>query len=154
MAGFSLLMLYPWQITVDELEEILTTQKDGPIVHLEDSQAKFIKMNEKDRLQHLKKLVEFEEESMEVEKETTWSWRKLLNSVFGLENEKKRREKTGKSPKTCNIYKKSPDFRNNYGSSIALEDTNCDPLKHSGVGVYHVNLTAVLFFLQFSFVNV
>ncbi|KAJ9178495.1 hypothetical protein P3X46_010373 [Hevea brasiliensis] len=66
-----------------------------------------------------KRLMEFQQEPMEVEEETTW--RKLLNYVFGQKNEKK---------------------RNKYGSTIALDGSDYEPLKHSGIGVYHVNLTA------------
>ncbi|KAF2300558.1 hypothetical protein GH714_014024 [Hevea brasiliensis] len=40
------------------------------------------------------------------------------------------------------ILPEIPDFRNNYGSSIALDDSDYDPLKHAGLGVYLVNLTA------------
>ncbi|KAJ9188891.1 hypothetical protein P3X46_000246 [Hevea brasiliensis] len=128
-----------FNVTIDEFKEIMTRQKDGPIVYLDDSRAprssiwtNFLQMKEQDRLQRLKRLIEFQQEPMEEEEETTWSWRKLLNSVF----------KTGKSPDSYNIYKKSPDFRNYYGSSIALDDSDYDPLKHAGLGVYLVNLTA------------
>ncbi|KDP44100.1 hypothetical protein JCGZ_05567 [Jatropha curcas] len=136
---------------MDELRDIMTRQNEGPIVYLDDSRApkasvwkKFIQMKEQDRLQHLKRMMKFQQEPMEEEEEeeeTTWSWKKLMSSVFGQENEKKKRERTGKSPKSYNMYK-TPDFKNNYGSSIALDDTSYDPLKHSGIGVYFVNLTA------------
>ncbi|XVE79085.1 hypothetical protein DITRI_Ditri14bG0029100 [Diplodiscus trichospermus] len=71
------------------------------------------------------------------QEEAGWSWWKLLETIFGVENNKM----NDKAPDSYNIYKRSPDFRNNYGWSIALDGSNYGPLKHSGVGIYLVNLT-------------
>lgn len=49
-----------------------------------------------------------------------------------------------KCPQAYNLYSKNPDFSNNYGSSIALERSDYSPLRHAGIGVYLVNLTAVI----------
>lgn len=138
------------QVTTEEVKETMTGQKGGPIIYLEDSHAprpsiwsKFLQMKEQDRLQHLKRMVEFQEVPIEEEQKTTWSWRKLLNSVFGQEN-REGDERPGKSPDSCNIYNRKADFKNNYGWSIALDESDYEPLKHSGIGVYLVNLTAVI----------
>ncbi|KAF9675539.1 hypothetical protein SADUNF_Sadunf09G0042700 [Salix dunnii] len=149
LAGFELETLSTaFNVTTDEVREIMTRQQEGPIVFIGDSRAprlspwtKFLKLKEQDRLEHLKRLVKFQQQPSQGEEQMTWSWRKLLNSVFGQEN-KKKGEKAGKSPNSYNIYDRRPDFRNNYGWSIALDESDYQPLKHSGVGVYLVNLTA------------
>ncbi|KAG5238418.1 vicilin antimicrobial peptide [Salix suchowensis] len=149
LAGFELETLSTaFNVTTDEVREIMTRQQEGPIVFIGDSRAprlspwtRFLSLKEQDRLQHLKRLVKFQQQPSEGEEQMTWSWRKLLNSVFGQEN-KKKGEKAGKSPDSYNIYDRRPDFRNNYGWSIALDESDYQPLKHSGVGVYLVNLTA------------
>lgn len=66
-----------------------------------------------------------------------------MKSVFGAEDRKDTRA-TGGSPDSYNIYKRSPDFRNNYGWTVALDESDYKPIKHSGIGVYLVNLTAVI----------
>lgn len=130
------------------MEEILSTQNEGPIVFISDSHspsmwAKFLQLKEKERLEHLKRMVEFQQEPQDQEQEVEeeWSWRKLLKSVFRTQNKKERG--TRKSPDSYNLYDRRPDFQNNYGWSIALDHSDYTPLKHSGIGVYLVNLTAV-----------
>ncbi|EEF36024.1 nutrient reservoir, putative [Ricinus communis] len=136
-----------FNITMEEVRELTSRQSDGPIIYLEDSRApriwtKYFQMKEKERLKHMKRMMDFQNEPMEEEERTSWAWGRLLNYVLGQENEKKRHDRKGKSPDSYNIYKKSPDFRNNYGSSIAIDEAEYDPLKNSGIGVYYVNLTA------------
>jgi hypothetical protein len=141
-------------VTADEVREIMTRQQEGPIVFIGDSRAprpslwtKFLQLKEQDRLQHLKRVVKFQQQPSQGEEQRTWSWRKLLNSIFGQEN-KEKGEKVGKSPDSYNIYDRRPDFRNNYGWSIALDESDYQPLKYSGIGVYLVNLTAVIILVQ------
>eukprot|EP00258_Populus_trichocarpa_P008086 XP_002313331.2 vicilin-like seed storage protein At2g28490 [Populus trichocarpa] len=149
LAGFELETLSAaFNVTADEVREIMTRQQEGPIVFIGDSRAprpslwtKFLQLKEQDRLQHLKRMVKFQQQPSQGEEQRTWSWRKLLNSIFGQEN-KKKGEKVGKSPDSYNIYDRRPDFRNNYGWSIALDESDYQPLKYSGIGVYLVNLTA------------
>ncbi|KAL5831215.1 hypothetical protein ACOSQ4_016569 [Xanthoceras sorbifolium] len=142
-----------FNVSESEVEEILNKPSEGPIVYMSDSHspslwAKFLQLKEQDRLQQLKGMVgiqqepeeEEEEEEDEEEQITTWSWRKL-NSVFGIKNNKGQRGST-EYPDSYNIYDRSPDFKNNYGWSIALDESDCSPPKHSGIGVYLVNLTA------------
>ena len=136
------------QVSSSKVREILTRQNQGPIIFLNDSRSsspwkKFLQLKEHERLQHLKKLVNFHEEPVQEEKQT-WSWRKLLNNILGTETENKAGEKgKGKTPDSYNLYNRNPDFKNNYGWSVALDETDYKPLKHSGIGLYLVNLTAV-----------
>lgn len=148
------LMTQYLQVSSSELTEVLTSQQKGPIVYLSDSHspnlwAKFLQLKEQDRLQEMKKMVDFQQEPDHHQDQTqTWSWRKLLNSVFGAgsDDNKKRAEDydkgKGKSPEPYNLYNRKPDFRNNYGWSMELDESDYAPLKDSGVGLYLVNLTA------------
>ena len=87
---------------------------------------------------------EQEQEEDEVMQKTRWSWRKLLEFVFGDEiKNKKCDEVTHKSPHSCNLYDRKPDFQNSYGWSVALDGSDYSPLKSSGIGIYHVNLKPV-----------
>ncbi|RDX66405.1 Vicilin-like seed storage protein, partial [Mucuna pruriens] len=136
-----------------ELLKIFTRQHEGPIVHVGDSHAtsiwtKFLQLKEEDKLEHLREMVQEEEEEEEdeeygdeEEQQTSWSWRKLLESVFGDEIKNTREKITRKSPHPCNLYDKKPDFVNSYGWSVALDDSDYSPLKTSGVGIYHVYLS-------------
>ncbi|KAK3206049.1 hypothetical protein Dsin_020095 [Dipteronia sinensis] len=143
-----------FNVSREDVEEIFDSKIEGPIVSVSDSHSpklwtKFLQMKEQDRLQQLKKMVEFQNEPQEGEgeEETSWSWRKLINSVLGTGigtgNKKDKDDRgTSKGPDSFNIYDRKPDFKNNYGWSIALDDSDYKPLKHSGIGVYLVNLTA------------
>ncbi|KAK4255044.1 hypothetical protein QN277_008097 [Acacia crassicarpa] len=132
------------------LSKILKKQQEGPIVFVDDSLwTKFLELKEQDRLQHLKKMVDDQAESDDDKEEKTeeaeptdWSWRKLLNSVFGNVNTRIEKRHTVKPPDSYNLYDGKPDFRNRYGWSVALDSSNYSPLKRSGFGVYLVNLTA------------
>ena len=115
-----------------------------------------MQMKEHARLQHLKKLMDSHEEPAPKE-EQTWSWRKLLNPMVGMEIENKKRDDRGtsnkgkgKTPDSYNLYDRHPDFSNDYGWSVALDKHDFSPLKHSGIGIYLVNLTAVTNFFCFS----
>lgn len=142
------------QASGEELRKMFTRQHEGPIVHVGDSHAtsiwtKFLQLKEEDKLQHLREMVQQEQEEeeeefvAEEEKQTSWSWRKLLESVFGDEIKNTREKVTKKSPHSCNLYDRKPDFKNSYGWSVALDGSEYSPLKSSGVGIYHVNLSAV-----------
>ncbi|KAF5470668.1 hypothetical protein F2P56_011167 [Juglans regia] len=143
-----------FNVSFSEVQDILSRQREGPIVYVPESHSpsvwsKFLQMKERDRLQHLKKLVDFheprdddEEEEEEQQQQITWSWRKLLNSVLGKEPSKRGDKRTRRTPDSYNLYKRRPDFRNNYGWSVALDESDYTPLKHSGISVFLVNLTA------------
>ncbi|KAF8721112.1 hypothetical protein HU200_023530 [Digitaria exilis] len=75
---------------------------------------------------------------------TTWSWRKLVNRFIGGADSvdaDANRKKRG-APKPYNLYDSKPGFRNTYGWTIAVDKHAYEPLKHSDIGVYLVNLTA------------
>ncbi|KAF7133037.1 hypothetical protein RHSIM_Rhsim09G0035400 [Rhododendron simsii] len=71
------------------------------------------------------------------------SFRKLLSFVFGKDlsagNDARR---SSKKPHSYNLFNRKPDFENDYGSSVALDQSDYSPLKRSGVGLYLVNLNA------------
>ncbi|RLN42804.1 hypothetical protein C2845_PM01G14290 [Panicum miliaceum] len=77
----------------------------------------------------------------------TWSWRELANRFVGLggagaAEANRKGKKTGGAPKPFNMYDSEPGFRNAYGWTIAVDKHGYEPLKHSDIGVYLVNLTA------------
>ncbi|KAA8550430.1 hypothetical protein F0562_002114 [Nyssa sinensis] len=128
-----------FNVSVEELQDVMSRQQSGPIVYLDSHSpsvwTQFLRLKEHERLAQLKRMVQYEEEE-----QPTWSLRKLLNSVFGEENNEG--NKRSKSPDSYNIYDRKPDFRNNYGWSMALDDSDYPPLRSSGIGIYLVNLTA------------
>ncbi|KAJ7947776.1 Vicilin-like seed storage protein [Quillaja saponaria] len=153
LSGFdSELLSSAFNVSTAELKSIMTRQQEGPIVYVSDSQApslwtKFLQLKEEDRLHHLKKMVDFQQQPTqeEVEEEqTNWSWRKLLNSAFANDKkpDNKRSKGTHESPDSYNLYNKKPDYRNSYGWSIAVDESDYSPLESSGIGLYLVNLTA------------
>ncbi|XP_050370459.1 vicilin-like seed storage protein At2g28490 [Argentina anserina] len=156
LAGFDQEILESaFNVTSSELSDFLSRQQDGPIVYLTDSPhppslwSRFLELKEQDRLQKMKRMMGNTKEPEHDEEEQTlaWSWRKLLNSMFGS-NGKRRDDDTdaykgkGKSPDAYNLFKRSADFRNDYGWSKALDESDYSPLKDSGIGVFLVNLSA------------
>lgn len=122
-----------------ELSPILTSQRGGPVVYVRNASApavwtKFLQLGESERLQKLKRMAASDAE----DSQTTWSFRKFLNSVLGKEGKKG----AGKTPDSYNIYDRTPDFRNDYGWSVALYESDYSPLEPAGTGVYYVNLSA------------
>ncbi|AES67429.1 putative rmlC-like jelly roll protein [Medicago truncatula] len=140
-----------FNVSGSELSKFFTRKHEGPIVHVGHSHAsassiwtKFLQLKEDEKLHHMKKMIQDQEEDdveEEVKQKTSWSWRKLLESVFGNEIENIKKDKVAhKSPRSCNLYDRKPDFKNSYGWSVALDGSDYSPLKSSGVGIYHVNL--------------
>ncbi|KAK9998417.1 hypothetical protein SO802_018020 [Lithocarpus litseifolius] len=141
-----------FNVSYAELRDLFRLKR-GPIIYLNDSHStspwpKIMHMKEHARLQHLKKLMDSHEEPAQKE-EQTWSWKKLLNSMLGMETETKKRDDRGtsdkgkgKTPDSYNLYDRHPDCSNDYGWSVALDKHDYSPLKHSGIGIYLVNLTA------------
>jgi hypothetical protein len=147
------LIIYSSQVSGSELKKFFTRKHEGPIVHVGHSHAsassiwtKFLQLKEDEKLHHMKKMMQDQEEDdvEEVKQKTSWSWRKLLESVFGEEIENVKKDKVAhKSPRSCNLYDRKPDFKNSYGWSVALDGSDYSPLKSSGIGIYHVNLKPV-----------
>ncbi|KAK2370779.1 vicilin seed storage protein [Trifolium repens] len=139
-----------FNVSESELKKLFSKQHEGPIVHVGHSHSKasslwtkFLQLKEDEKLHHMKKMLQDQEENEdnndEVEKKTSWSWRKLLESVFGDEI-KNAKIVSHKSPHSVNLYDRKPDFKNSYGWSVALDGSDYSPLKSSGIGIYHVNL--------------
>ncbi|KAK8655212.1 hypothetical protein V6N13_107802 [Hibiscus sabdariffa] len=139
LAGFSPETLSSaFNVSVSRLKGFLSRQQDGPIVHVTPSHAPSIwtrlsQLQEEDRLKHVKRMVQGE-----VEQEKEWSWWNL----FGMFSGNGGKIFKDKAPDSYNIYKRSPDFRNAYGWSVAVDGSVYKPLKDSGTGIYLVNLTA------------
>ncbi|KAG5566774.1 hypothetical protein RHGRI_002344 [Rhododendron griersonianum] len=134
-------------VSESQVRQILTRQKSGPIISLSDSQqsrvwTQFLEMKHYERVQCLKRMAQVHEEATEQDEEPImWSLRKLLNSVFGNQVSGKDEERSSK-PDTYNLFDRKPDFENDYGSSVAVDQSAYSPLRQSGVGLYLVNLTA------------
>ncbi|XVE59776.1 hypothetical protein DITRI_Ditri05aG0074200 [Diplodiscus trichospermus] len=127
-----------FNVSVSKVRGILSKQQEGPFVYVNKSHApsiwtKFSQLQEQDRLKHLKRMVQGE-----AQQKKEWSWWKLLDTIFGTEEN----NVNDKAPDSYNIYKRSPDFSNDYGWSSALDGSDYSPLKDSGIGIYLVNLTA------------
>ncbi|PSR89989.1 Vicilin-like seed storage protein [Actinidia chinensis var. chinensis] len=136
-----------FNVSKTELKDVLTRQRSGPIVFLPGSHeephepsvwTQFLQLKHHQRLHHLRRMVRLHEEAPK-EEEPKWSLRKLLISVFGKEPNLDNKRKTLDS---YNLYDRKPDFKNNYGWSMAIDESKYWPLGHSGIGIYLVNLTA------------
>ncbi|KAJ7982099.1 Vicilin-like seed storage protein [Quillaja saponaria] len=152
LSGFdSEILSSAFNVSIAEIRNIMSRQQAGPIVSVSDPLApslwsKFLELKEEDKLLPIRKMVGLQEQPdhEEERKQTTWSWKKVLNSILGKERkpDNKDTKGTGKSPDSYNLYDRSPDFKNAYGWSVALDETNYSPLERSGIGLYLVNLTA------------
>lgn len=126
-----------------------SSQQDGPIVflppdsHLPSMWTRFLALDKRDKKAHLKGLLAgFHEDAEGVEERSEWSLRKFVLSLLGGENTKSGKV-TSKSDGTYNLYDRKPDFSNDYGWSMEVDDSHYSPLARSGIGIYLVNLTAV-----------
>ncbi|CAN4119046.1 unnamed protein product [Withania somnifera] len=164
LGGFDELTLSTaFNVSSEEVSEILTRQFYGAIIPLNTTThsptpeiwANFLNLEQHQRHDHLKRIVHLEEEASleedveEREKQPTWSLRKLFNSLFGDEGNKRDRKRgdegrrgRGKGPDSYNLFDRKPDYKNDYGWSLALDQSEYSPLKHSDIGVYLVNLSA------------
>ncbi|KAK6163271.1 hypothetical protein DH2020_000135 [Rehmannia glutinosa] len=141
-----------FNVSKAELGKMLTRQNHGPIVYLSGSHSrsvwsKFLDMEQHHKLAHMRRIVHVRQQDIideEEDEQPTWSLRKFLFSVFGnaYERRKDMGSESSKGPESYNIYDRKPDFKNDYGSTIALDASNYSPLMHDDVGVYLVNLTA------------
>lgn len=138
----------------------MTRLYEGPIIYMEgsDHPRKLLDAYMQSQLRNTRNQVAWKEDEDEDDKKeqenqpqnqkeqpmTNWSWRKLLTSFFGTEQQQKpeNSKSTVDYPDSYNLYDRKPDFQNDYGWSLALDEHDYAPLKRSGVGVYLVNLTA------------
>ncbi|MBA0766157.1 hypothetical protein Gotri_015224 [Gossypium trilobum] len=147
IAGFgSETLSTTFNVSASKVSGILTKQQEGLIVYLTHYHGssiwtKFSLLGQQDRLKHVKRMVQ---ERTEEEKE--WSWWKLLLKIFRIQDSNKKH----KAPKSYNIYKKSPDFKNNYGWRTEVDGSEYKPLKDTEIGIFLVNLRAVINLNQFT----
>ncbi|XP_059302090.1 vicilin-like seed storage protein At2g28490 [Lycium ferocissimum] len=134
------------QVSTAELTTFLTRQSSRPIVHLSGSHhtniwTKFVAQEPHKKLTHLKRIMNFGEEASPKEEESKciWSLRKFMFNLLNRKDVVKR--VNHKSPSTYNLYNRKPDFKNNYGWSKKLDESDYSPLQQSGNGVYLVNLS-------------
>ncbi|KAG9131768.1 hypothetical protein Leryth_009504 [Lithospermum erythrorhizon] len=149
LSGFDPLTISTaFNVSIEELRGIMTKQRGGPIVYLTDTHApskwsKFLDSSKEQRLSQLKSVVPLESKTTsDQDEQSKWSWRKLMKPFLGEENKKKEKGTTSTGPDSYNLYDRDPDFKNDYGWSMALDEEGYSPLTHSGIGVYLVNLTA------------
>ncbi|PHT80100.1 hypothetical protein T459_18152 [Capsicum annuum] len=133
-------------VSTAELRTFLTRQSSGPIVHLSGSHdtntwSKFLNLESHQKLAHLKRIVNFQDEASPKEEESTWSLRKILFTLLNREDV---------VHIAYNLYNRKPDFRNDYGWIKKLDEFDYSPLRQSGNVVYlgsmmapHVNPTAI-----------
>ncbi|KAF7132562.1 hypothetical protein RHSIM_Rhsim09G0035300 [Rhododendron simsii] len=145
-------------VSESEVSQLLTRQTSGPIISLSNTNSnsdshqsrvwtQFLEMRHRGRVQCLKRMAAcFEEQVTEEEAEEPImrSFRKLFSFVFGkdLSAGVNARRSSSKKPHSYNLFNRKPDFENDYGSSVALDQSDYSPLKRSGVGLYLVNLNA------------
>ncbi|XP_058219286.1 vicilin-like seed storage protein At2g28490 isoform X1 [Rhododendron vialii] len=138
-------------VSKSQVSQIMTSQKSGPIISLSNSHSdshpsrvwtQFLEMKHNERVQCLKRMVQVHEEATEQDEEPImWSFKKLLGSVFGNQVSGKDEGRSSK-PDSYNLFDRKPDFENDYGSSVVVDQSVYSPLRQSGVGLYLVNLTA------------
>ncbi|KAJ0978395.1 hypothetical protein J5N97_013869 [Dioscorea zingiberensis] len=143
-----------YHTTPEELVKVMTSRVEGPIVSTagkaEEPPLKFMlmklkKMNER---RHRDNEEDEDEWYRETEREESgggvWTWRKMLGSLLnkGKGKGKGKGKDPVRAPDSYNLYDREPDYKNNFGWSLALDEYDYAPLKHSDFGVYLVNLTA------------
>uniref|UniRef100_A0A3Q7H0V4 Cupin type-1 domain-containing protein n=2 Tax=Solanum lycopersicum TaxID=4081 RepID=A0A3Q7H0V4_SOLLC len=132
-------------VSTAEVRTFLTRQSSGPIVHISDSHhhtniwTEFVSQQPHQKLAHLKRIVNLEEEVTPKEEESTWSLRKFLCTLLHRKDVVKR--VNHEAPSSYNLNNRNPDFKNNYGWSKTVDESDYSPLQRSGNGVYLVNLS-------------
>ncbi|XP_020253698.1 vicilin-like seed storage protein At2g28490 [Asparagus officinalis] len=116
-----------FNVTMEELG-FMMSQAGGPIIRMHPQPEDANKPNEDD-----------DEDST-----TKGSiWQRIFNFILGGSHHRHHGKNSSlKSSHAYNLYDKKPDFRNSYGSSVAVDESEYAPLKHTGISVYFVNLTA------------
>ncbi|XP_010510617.1 PREDICTED: vicilin-like seed storage protein At2g28490 [Camelina sativa] len=135
-----------------ELQRMMRSQFRGPIVHVMEGPegpqptttwTQFLGLREEEKRSHLKKLLEMKQGSPQDQQYSSgWSWRTIIRSFMDLIEEKNKGSGSSECHDSYNIYDQKPSFKNDYGWSTALDYEDYEPLKHSGIGVFLVNLTA------------
>ncbi|XP_047084791.1 vicilin-like seed storage protein At2g28490 [Lolium rigidum] len=137
--------------TYDELARIFTV-KSGPIVFYTNTTDpgrgdKKRDAGEKERENDPWRPVGRGDEDERGNGQWTWSWRKLMGGFIGgapsnAAEPNKKSDKTVSAPDPYNLFDHDPSFQNDYGWSVSIDKHDYEPLGHSDIGVYLVNLTA------------
>ena len=151
------------QTTYDELAKIFMVKSGGPIVYYtaeesgsggkEHRRGDERDVGDKGRDGGPWSPVGRGDEDERRNEQWTWSsWRKLMGRFIGGASSNaaqvnKKSDKTVRAPEPYNLFDHEPGFRNTYGWSISVDKHDYEPLGHSDIGVYLVNLTAVRFAL-------
>jgi hypothetical protein len=145
------------------LARIFTVKTGGPIVYYtaesgsggeEHRRGDKRDAAEKERENEPWRLVGRGDEDERGNGQSTWSWRKLMGRFIGFggassnsngaePNKESSSDKTVRAPDPYNLFDHDPSFRNAYGWSVSIDKHHYEPLGHSDIGVYLVNLTAV-----------
>uniref|UniRef100_A0ACD5WVW4 Uncharacterized protein n=1 Tax=Avena sativa TaxID=4498 RepID=A0ACD5WVW4_AVESA len=151
------ILVTAFNTTYDELARIFMVKAGGPIVHYteesgrseEDGRGDKGDVGDKGRENEPWRQVGRGDEDESSNELWTWSsWRKLMGKFGGASsnaaqvNKKKSSDKTVRAPEPYNIFDHDPSFRNDYGWSVSIDKHEYEPLGHSDIGVYLVNLTA------------
>ncbi|KAM0877588.1 hypothetical protein ACQ4PT_035378 [Festuca glaucescens] len=139
--------------TYDELARIFTVKSGGPIVFYTNTTEsgrgdKKRDAGEKERENDPWRIVGRGDEDERGNGQWTWPWRKLMGGFVGgapsnAAEPNKKSDKTVSAPDPYNLFDHDPSFENDYGWSVSIDKHDYEPLGHSDIGVYLVNLTAV-----------
>uniref|UniRef100_A0A6V7QSQ7 Cupin type-1 domain-containing protein n=1 Tax=Ananas comosus var. bracteatus TaxID=296719 RepID=A0A6V7QSQ7_ANACO len=142
LAGFDTRTLTAaFNISSEELAMLMRSQRSGPIIYMNSEQMDQSKKSYIDDDDDDDDNVDDDEDDGEDEDGTAFSWRKMLGGGGGDRTRETERGRV-RAPHAYNLYAEKPSFENSYGWSIAIDEHDYAPLKHTGVGVYLVNLTA------------
>ncbi|KAL1201402.1 Vicilin-like seed storage protein [Cardamine amara subsp. amara] len=133
-------------ITLPELKQLMMSGFRGPIVRITEQDPtmwnQFLGLRRQEKHKHLKKLLEMKQGSSQDQQYSSWwSLKNIARWVLDLAEENKS-SGSSKCDDSFNIFDEKTSFDNKYGWSKAIDADDYEPLKHSGIGVYLVNLTA------------
>ncbi|KAG9443431.1 hypothetical protein H6P81_014771 [Aristolochia fimbriata] len=146
LAGFDIKTLTAaFNVSAEELSLIMGRQKGGPIIFVKSPDqprrwAELMKLKHKERRAQMAWNEAEIVESGATEAHISWAWRKLLSVFVARKN--RGRKAAVRSPDSYNLYEREPDFKNDYGWSVAVYEDDYSPLGSSSIGVYLVNLSA------------
>ncbi|XP_008782665.2 vicilin-like seed storage protein At2g28490 [Phoenix dactylifera] len=156
LAGFDIETLTAaFNVTTEEMDTILGARIRGPIIFYSDraaDQSRLLASCMQWKQLHKKGSLDFndvadDEGGGEVQQEENkrWTLRNFLANLLGgqfYDRRKGKKQSPDHAPDAYNLYDRDPDFRNNHGWSIALDEGNYAPLGINDIGVYLVKLTA------------
>lgn len=130
-------------VSMTEISEVVGTKVSGPIVSLTNPNYTTPRLLGL----HLKRIVHYYSDAVAVgevaeqQQQHYWPWlfiRKLFINPFFSNKD----DGDDDAPDSYNIFDRDPDFSNDYGWSLAVDENDYPPLKIPDITVYLVNLTA------------